>query len=180
MNPLEQLAANLAKQGAPVLGGLIGSAIGGPAGTLVGSLAGKAIEGLAETLGTDPTPQAVNAAIESDPGAAAKVQATEARAGEMVRVWEIEAKAAADAQAAEIDKGFGSWNARRNMAHYSAWGMFVVSGIATLYGAFTGNPGLTTTAAVFSAACGVVMAWVAVNSGGKAAADAVRAWKGQS
>lgn len=179
MNPMEQLAKNLAKMGAPILGGLIGTAVGGPAGKIAGTLAGKAIEGLAESLGTDPIPSAIEGAIASDPGAAAKVQAAESRSAEVIRVWEIEARAAAEAQTAEIEKGFGSWNWRRNMAHYSAWGMFVVSGLATIYGAFVGNAGLTTVSAVFTATTGVVMAWVAVNSGGKAAADAVRAWKGQ-
>jgi hypothetical protein len=177
MNPLEQLAKALAKQGAPILGGMIGTAIGGPAGTVVGGLAGKAIESLADTLGTDPTPEAVKAAVEA-PEAAAKVRAAEATAKDMLPIWTIEANAAAAAQAAEIERGFGSWNARRNMAHYSAWGMFVVSGLATLWGAFTGNGQLAITSGVFTATTGVVMAWVAVNSGGKAAADAVRAWKG--
>ncbi|MCA0318235.1 MAG: hypothetical protein LCH88_09215 [Proteobacteria bacterium] len=180
MNILEQLAKNLAKQGAPVLGGMIGTAIGGPAGTVAGSLAGKAIEALADSLGTPATPEAVNGAILGDPAAGTKVEATEAHAIELMKVWQIEAKAAADAQAAEIEKGFSSWNWRRNVAHYSAWGMFVVSGLSTLYGAFVGNAGLTTTAAVFTATTGVVMAWVAVNSGGKAATDAVKAWKGQA
>jgi hypothetical protein len=179
MNPLEQLAANLAKQGAPVLGGLIGTAIGGPAGTLVGSLAGKAIEGLADTLGTEPTPAAVNAAIESDPGAAAKIQATEARAGEMVKVWETEAKAAAEAQAAEISQGFGSWNARRNVAHYSAWLCFDVSVVALIAGVFTANPQLTILSALVGTTAGIVIAWTTTNSGGKAITDAVKAWKGQ-
>ncbi|WP_146167423.1 hypothetical protein [Phreatobacter oligotrophus] len=68
-----------------------------------------AIEKPADTLGAKPTLQAVNAAIENDAAAAAaKVQATEACAGEMVRVWEIEDKEATDAQAAEIEQGFGS------------------------------------------------------------------------
>ena len=40
---LADLATTLAKQGVPVLSGLIGTAIGGPAGALVGGLAGKAL-----------------------------------------------------------------------------------------------------------------------------------------
>ena len=51
MNALDDIAKALAKQGAPVLGGLIGTAIGGPAGALAGSLAGKALEAVAESLG---------------------------------------------------------------------------------------------------------------------------------
>lgn len=179
MSILDELAKNLAKQGAPVLGGMIGTAIGGPAGTIAGSLAGKAIEALAETLGTEPNAAAINGAIVSDPGSTAKVQATEAQAGEMIRVWEIEAKAAADAQAAEIAQGFSSWNARRNAAHYGAWGMFVVSGLATIYGAFAGNSQLSVLMGVFGSAAGIVIAWTTTNSGGKAVADAVKAWKGQ-
>lgn len=179
MSIIEDLAKNLVKQGAPLLGGLIATAMGGPAGKIAGSLAGKAVETLAETLGADPTPEAVNGAILSDPGAAAKIQQAEARASEMVRVWEIEAKAAADAQAAEIERGFGSWNARRNVAHYGAWGLFIVSGLATIYGAFAGNANLSIIMGVFGTSSGIVIAWTTTNSGGKAVTDAVKAWKGQ-
>jgi len=91
-----KLAADLAKMGAPVLGGLIGTAVGGPAGAAIGGLAGKAIEAVAETLGADATPEAVGAALQNDPGAAAKVQQVEARAPDLTREWEEETKRLAE------------------------------------------------------------------------------------
>ena len=45
---------------------IVGTALGGPAGAVVGSL-------VASALGTDSTPDAVNAAIASDPSNAAKI-----------------------------------------------------------------------------------------------------------
>lgn len=61
---LETLAATLAKQGAPVLGGMIGTAIGGPAGAAVGGLAGKALESLADAFGVPATPEVVAEAVQ--------------------------------------------------------------------------------------------------------------------
>lgn len=60
---LADLATTLAKQGVPVLSGLIGTAIGGPAGALVGGLAGKALESLADAFGVPATPEAVAEAV---------------------------------------------------------------------------------------------------------------------
>lgn len=124
-NIFEQLARNLAKQGAPVLGGLIGTAIGGPGGALAGSIAGKAIESLAGTLGTAPTPEAVNEAI-ADPNAGAKVMAAEAQASDLIRVWEIEAKRAADNDTAERTRGFVAWQAMRVVIQIVVWGGWTI------------------------------------------------------
>lgn len=68
-DPLKSLAATLAKAGAPILG----TALGGPAG---GAIAGAVIGALADALGTDPTPEAVAAKVESDPQAAASAVRT--------------------------------------------------------------------------------------------------------
>ncbi|WP_204317031.1 hypothetical protein, partial [Klebsiella aerogenes] len=67
MSTLDEIARKLASAGAPMLGGLIGTAIGGPAGALAGSLAGKALEAVAESLGTEPSPAAVGTALYGDP-----------------------------------------------------------------------------------------------------------------
>jgi hypothetical protein len=79
-----KLAADLARQGAPVLGGLIGAAIGGPAGAAIGGMAGRAIETLAETLGTEATPGAIAAEIATNPDAAAKLAEAEARFADLL------------------------------------------------------------------------------------------------
>lgn len=69
----------LANMGAPILGGLVGGAVAGPAGAALGSTAGKLI---AEKLGVEPTPQAVQEVINRDPNvAAAAAQAVAAENG---------------------------------------------------------------------------------------------------
>lgn len=70
---MNDLIQSLIKSGAP----LLGTVIGGP----VGTLAGAAIGALAEALGTPATPEAVKAAIETQPGATAIVQRIEAEKG---------------------------------------------------------------------------------------------------
>lgn len=67
---MNDLIQSLIKAGAPILG----TVIGGP----VGTLAGAAIGALAEALGTPATPEAVQAAIEAKPDAAAIVRQVEA------------------------------------------------------------------------------------------------------
>lgn len=115
MNPFEKLADDLAKLGAPVLGSLIGTAIGGPAGMLVGGLAGKAIEAVAETLGTDPTPEAIGTAIQNDPTAGAKLTAAEAKAADLIKLSEEET-ARLKAQLADVQ------DARKQSADLNAKG----------------------------------------------------------
>lgn len=74
---LKELAGTLAKAGAPALGTIIGGAIGGPLGALVPIV----LTSLAEALGTDPTPEAVDRAIKADPAAAVeKIQPVETQA----------------------------------------------------------------------------------------------------
>ena len=174
----DQLAKNLAKQGAPVLGGIIGSAIGGPAGTVAGSIAGKAIEALADSLGTDPTAEAVNDAITSDPSAASKVQATEAQSGELVKVWLLEAQRAADNDAVEREKGFGAWHMRRTITSYVVLVMLASSfgvALAAAVGLVRGDVALLTI--LVGHAVTIFMTWNGLVSGGRAVKDAVAAWR---
>ena len=67
---LSSLAGTLLKLG----GTVIGTALGGPAG---GAVAGTILGELAKQFGTEPTPDAVSAAIAADPDAVAKIQAVE-------------------------------------------------------------------------------------------------------
>ena len=110
---LSTLAAALAKQGAPVLGGMIGTAIGGAPGAAIGGMAGKAIEALATALEVPADPESVNDAL-AKPGASGAIESAESSATVMLPVWSAQLTIAAQAQTAEIEKGFGSWNARRN------------------------------------------------------------------
>lgn len=166
-----KLAADLAKMGAPVLGGLIGTAVGGPAGAAIGGLAGKAIEAVAETLGSDPTPEAIGGALASDPGAAAKVAAAEARAGEMIRLWEIEAKRASDAQAAEIAQGFTAWQFMRVLIQAVVWGGWCVIGLVGVFGGNWGVKPLVPIVDLVSAWGTVTMVWMIVYHGGHTAKE---------
>jgi outer membrane lipoprotein SlyB len=177
MGVFDDLAKNLAKQGAPVLGGIIGTAIGGPAGTLVGTLAGKAIEAVAETLGTDPTPEAISSAIENDPGATAKVQAAESRAGDMIQLWQEEAKRVSDAQAAEIAKGFTAWQAMRVVIQVIVWGGWAVLGLAGVFGGNWGVRPLVQLTDLISAWGTVTTVWLIVFHGGHTAKEVLPALK---
>lgn len=62
---------------APTLGGILGDLIPIPGGGMIGTAAGNLI---AAALGVDPTPDAVGAAIQNDPNAAAKISAAETEA----------------------------------------------------------------------------------------------------
>jgi hypothetical protein len=160
------LAGELFKLGAPQLGTMIGTAVGGPAGSVIGGLAGKAIEGLAGKLGTEPTPESVKTAIETRPEAAEIVARVEATAPEMIRLWEMEAQRGSDAQAAEIDKGFGAWQFWRG-----AWQALIIFGWAVilLTALFGGNAGVKPLLAIsemVSAWGSVTLTWLAVFNGG--------------
>ena len=172
---LTVLATTLARQGAPVIGGLIGTAIGGPAGAAIGGMAGKVIETLAQELGTEPTPAAVLDKVKQ-PDARAVVQDVEARAPDLMPVWSAQIAMAQQAQTAELEKGFSSWNWRRNFAHYTTWGLTGLGGAAALAAAFLGNPQAASIAAIFGTCVSLTMAWLAVNSGGKALTDFAREW----
>lgn len=166
MNALDDIAKALAKQGAPVLGGLIGTAIGGPAGALADSLAGKALEAVAESLGTDPTPEAVGAAIEADPAAAAKVAGAEARAGDIVKLWELEAQRVTDAQSAEIAQGFTAWQAMRVLIQIIVWGGWAVIGLCGIFGGNWGVRPLVPITDLIGAWGTVTTVWMLVFHGG--------------
>ncbi|PTM61928.1 hypothetical protein [Phreatobacter oligotrophus] len=164
-NILDDLAKNLAKQGAPVLGGLIAGAIGGPAGAVAGSLAGKAIETLAEQLGTDPTPEAVNDAV-SNPAATPVVAEAERIATVMRSVWEIEAKRASDAQAAEIAQGFVAWQAIRVIIQVIVWGGWALLLPVGLFGGNWGVKPLVGFGDMLTAWGTVTTVWMIVFHGG--------------
>lgn len=66
---MSKLGPALIKVGAPVLKGIIENAVGG----IGGKIAGAAIDALAESLGTEKTPDAVATAIEEDPVTSAPI-----------------------------------------------------------------------------------------------------------
>lgn len=66
---------------APKLGAVLGTAVGGPFGSLIGGIAGNAI---ASVFKTDPTPEAVGAAIAQDPKAADKLARLEEERGQAI------------------------------------------------------------------------------------------------
>ncbi len=158
---LNTLATTLAKQGAPMLGTMIGTAIGGPAGAAVGGVAGKAIEILADAFGVPATPEAVADAVEGK-GATPIIAQAEAQA---LKLWEIEARRATDAQAAEIDRGFGAWQFWRG-----AWQALIIGGwtiilLSSVFGGGRVVPMLPM-AEIVSAWGSVTLTWLAVFNGG--------------
>lgn len=116
LNDWASVAGQVVKIGAPTIGAVLGGPAGGVLGDLVGNLLGQA-------LGVPATPEAIGAAINSDPAAAAKVQAVEASAGAHLSLLEaqVQDKANARSQTVELVKtGSGI-----------AWGAPVVSAIVT-------------------------------------------------
>ncbi|MBN8532464.1 MAG: hypothetical protein J0L51_00105 [Rhizobiales bacterium] len=167
---LTTIATTLAKQGAPVLGGLIGTAIGGPVGAAVGGLAGKALETLAEALGTEAEPEAIAEAIER-PGAAQAIQRAEAGAPELIRLFEIEARRVSDAQAAEISQGFTAWQFWRNFIQAVVWGGWTVLLVSAVFGGNIGIKGNMPLADIVTAWGSVSLLWMVVFHGGHTAKD---------
>jgi len=115
MSDLANLAAEVVKAGAPILGGIIG----GPAGTI----AATAISAIAGALGSDDAPAAVAAAIKADPAkAAAALRQVEQAAP---AAWIALQQASLDAYARTTQEEFAKgW-------FYSAWrpaGMWLVLG----------------------------------------------------
>ena len=161
---ISTLATTLAKQGAPMLGSMIGTAIGGPAGAAIGGLAGKALEGLADAFGVPATPETVTDAVQQ-PGAAATVASVEAQAPALLKLWEMEAQRATDAQSAEIDRGFGNWQFWRG-----AWQALIIAGWGTILLAGTFGGGrvvpMLPMADIVSAWGSVTLTWLAVFNGG--------------
>jgi hypothetical protein len=170
------IATTLAKQGAPVLGGLIGTAIGGPAGAAVGGLAGKAIEAVAEALGVAAKPEAVADAL-AKPGAADAVVRAEAGAAEMIRLWEIEARRVSDAQAAEIERGFTAWQFWRNAIQAVVWGGWMALLVSAVFGGNIGIRGNMPIADMVTAWGSVSLLWMAVFHGGHTAKEVFSASK---
>lgn len=159
------IATTLAKQGAPVLGGLIGTAIGGPVGAAVGGLAGKALETVADALGVRQEPEAVAEAL-AKPGAREAVASAEAGAAEMIRLWEIEARRASDAQAAEIERGFSAWQFWRNVIQAVVWGGWTVLLVSAVFGGNIGIRGNMPLPDMVTAWGSVSLLWMAVFHGG--------------
>ncbi len=83
----KDLAGTLIRSGAPI----IGTALGGPLGGTIGSVAGKVI---ADALGVEPTPEAVEYAVTSRPPemVAAQLAVADGRYEAIARVFEAQAK----------------------------------------------------------------------------------------
>ena len=73
LSTLGPLAGSLIKAGAPTLGSVVGTLVGGPFGTIAGGLAGNVLADIAGALGApaDAPPPVIQAALDADPTAAA-------------------------------------------------------------------------------------------------------------
>lgn len=97
---LAKSGGDLLLKNAPTIGSILGGLIPIPGGELIGQEVGQV---LADALGTAPTPDAVNAALQSDPNAAAKIQAAEGVAQSKWPALAQIAQAQFQANAAESD-----------------------------------------------------------------------------
>jgi hypothetical protein len=114
MDGWQSVAGQLVQIGLPALGGLFG----GPLGSTIGGLVGK---GVAAALGVEATPQAVTAAIQADPNAAA------------VKLAQIEAETKEKgAELADIANARGTTVQLAQLGSSIAWGAPVVSFTVTL------------------------------------------------
>lgn len=159
---LTSLASELVKRGAPTLGGLIGTAIGGPAGAAIGGAAGKALEVLAETLGVPPTPEAVKDAVV----AGGDVSSAEEAAKVMAPIYAAEAARAAEAQTAELTKGFGAWQFWKGAIQFVVWGGWFAILVCALLGGNIGVKPMMPMGELFGGWVTVTMTWMAVYNGG--------------
>ncbi len=142
----KNIVGPLIQSSAPTIGSILGGFIPFPGGSLIGQELGTII---ARQFGVDPTPEAVNAAIQAAPSdiAAQKLQAAEAEAlakwPALANIAQAEAgDRSAQSQAinatmqAEVAKG-QPWYAWRNLWGYSvavectAVGAIIIKGLAT-------------------------------------------------
>jgi hypothetical protein len=129
------LAAKLVTAGAPIVGGLIG----GPVGTVVATVA-TAVGGL---LDVPATPEAIGAAIDSDPAALSKVVAFERNQRDellalQAEVRKVEIEQINSTMRAEITAGdrFQRWARPFNM--YAVGGVTAAYGLAIVAAAIDG------------------------------------------
>lgn len=170
--------------GGTVLSEVVGRAVSPSLAPLARQAVGSLADALGVPGGANASPAAIAAAAAANPGAAAAaVQAAEqAVAPEILRALMLEAERANSAQAAEIERGFGSWQARRNITTYALLSMFggafflalaKASGLALSGGDMAALVSLTTTAGTAWGAFQVTL------SGGRALTDFARANRGQ-
>lgn len=178
---LEKLIGSVIASGGPMLGALLGTAIGGPAGSAIGGVAGKVLAELGTALGTSPTPEAIADKIAADPAVAAvAVAQVESRAGEiMAEAARIEAQRAADNDAREAERGFGAWQVRRTVTTYAVLVILISSFGAALLSALGIVRGdIAALGSLVGHAVAIFMAWNGLVSGGRAASDVVKAYRG--
>lgn len=144
----KSVAGSLMHSAAPTIGSILGGLIPFPGGSLMGEELGKIV---AAQFGVDPTPEAVNAAIQSAPSdvATQKLQAAESEAlakwPALAQIAQAEAgDRTAQSQAinatmqAEVAKG-QPWYAWRNLWGYSVTIECSLVGLEIIYELHTGD-----------------------------------------
>jgi hypothetical protein len=169
---LASLAASLTRLGAPILGG----ALGGPAGAAIAS---TVVESLAKALDVEPTPEAVEAALEKAdaPIVVRRVEAAEAPAiMDEVNAYIRDVQDARAATVRLVEQGSSiAWGAPVVSAFVLAT-FAVVMAVAMVRGIPPGADGalmtgLIETLKVMSVAC--VSYWVGSSAGSKAKDDKI-------
>jgi hypothetical protein len=158
------LAVTLGQAGATVLGG----ALGGPAGA---AIAPRIVGILAEAFGVSQTPEAVEKAVKENPEAGLIIARAEAQHGpaiseELADLLAAEEKRASQAQSAEIERGFTTWQIQRAAIQGVVWGIWLAIAVAGIFGGNIGVRPLIPLGDMISAWSTVTMIWMIVFHGG--------------
>lgn len=118
MTDMASLAIQVARAGAPILGGIIG----GPAG----AIASAAVSAIAGALGSDAAPAAVSAAIAADPARAATAvqQVEQAAPAAWIALQKASVEAYAELTRTEMARGwfYAAWRPAGMWLLLALWG----------------------------------------------------------
>lgn len=165
-------------------GAVLNTILPGLAGVVAGRGGERVMEAvggmIAEKLGVDPTPEAVkNATPEMIERAATELSADPEAVKALHALMLAEAHRATRNDAAEAEKGFGAWQARRTVTTYLLLVMLAASFFATLASALgLIRADVAQLTVLVGHSVTLFMAWNGLVSGGRAVTDAVKAWKG--
>ncbi len=157
------------------LGPVLGGALAGPAGAQVGGVLGRAVS---ELLGV--APEALSTVPRADLERATRdVASSPDLQTQIVALLNAQVQRAASNDAVEAEKGFGAWQMRRTITTYLVLAMLGTSFFANLLAALGLLRGdLVALGGLVTIAATLFGGWNGLISGGRAATDFARAWKG--
>jgi len=166
IDALKPLATILLKTGAPLLGTILGGVPGAVASTILTQLA-SAYDAPAE-------PKVLADKIASDPKPAKLVEKDQGPA--LASLWQMEAKRVSEAQAAELEKGFGVWQIAKACIQAVVWGGWLAILNVALLGGNLGVKPLMPLPDLVGAWTTVTLVWMAVYNGGHTVKEVFGGW----